>query len=141
MTSLVLVLCFFGGPDFSTGKAEARALLTKGQFKEAVARATALNKQMPDDLDTYALLVDGYRGLGKPEEAEKAADWMLRLRPTDIRSLRAAALLREDFGDLNGAMDMWIECRKRATFAGADTQKEISEHMARLDQKKKEIKK
>ena len=50
----------------------------------------------------YGFLVDAYAELGDYAEAEKAAQWMLDLRPGNVPGLTRAAYLRELFGDLDG---------------------------------------
>jgi tetratricopeptide (TPR) repeat protein len=92
--------------QFEEQKAYAQKLFGEGRAGEAVARAKVLNRMMADDLDVYALLVDGHRQLGNLDEAEKAANWMLHLRPSDPRSLMRAADLRVDFGMHDSALQL-----------------------------------
>jgi tetratricopeptide (TPR) repeat protein len=94
-------------PDnFTALKARAWALLGKHEFVQARDLAEKLNKRMPDDLQVYGFLTDAYVELGQYDEAEKACNWMLRLRPGNIPALTRAAYLRELFGDLEGALDL-----------------------------------
>ncbi len=79
--------------------------LGRHEFKRALVQATALNKKVPDDLLTYAFLVDANAELGNYKEAETASDWLLNLRPGTIPGLTRAAYLRELFGDIEGALD------------------------------------
>ena len=86
-------------------KARAWLLLGKHEFAQARQVALELNKRMPDDVLVYGFLTDANVELGSYEEAEKACNWMLKLRPGNIPGLTRAAFLRELFGDLDGAVE------------------------------------
>lgn len=86
----------------------ARLALLRGDARSAFDQATELNRITPDDLDIYALMVDAARALGMSEAAERAAQWMLNLRPDDVRSMLKTAAVRQDLGDLTGAEDMLV---------------------------------
>ncbi len=90
-------------------KAKAFADLLEGKYPEAQVQARRLNRRAPDDVEVYGYLVEAGRALGDQADAEKQANWMLRLRPQHRETLREAALLREDFGDKEGAIQMWNE--------------------------------
>ncbi len=60
---------------------------------------------MPDDVLVYGFLADANAELGNYDEAEKAVQWMLNLRPGNVPALTRTAYLRELFGDLDGAFD------------------------------------
>lgn len=92
------------------GNLEARRLqvwilLGQHEFQKAADAGEALNKQVPDDVLTYGLLSDAYVELGKYEQAEKATQWMLDLRPGNVPGLTRGAHLRELFGDHAGAVE------------------------------------
>lgn len=87
-------------------RAEVWVLLGKHEFAQALEKARALNKRMPDDILIYALLTDAAIEMGQYEEAEKAAQWSLDMRPGNIAGLTRAAYLRELFGDLDGAIEL-----------------------------------
>jgi tetratricopeptide (TPR) repeat protein len=94
-------------PDnFEARKVETWIALGKHEFARALALARALNKRTPDDMLGYALLTDACIETGNYEEAEKAAQWALDMRPGEISGLTRAAYLRELFGDLQGALDL-----------------------------------
>ncbi len=94
-------------PDNMEGlKVRAWALLGQHRFAEAHALATQINAKMPDDLMTYGLLTDANIELGRYDDAEKSAQWMLDLRPGNIPALTRAAYLRELFGDIEGAIEL-----------------------------------
>lgn len=87
-------------------KARAWALLGQHRFAEARDLARAINKRVPDDVFVYGLLTDAHAELGEYDEAERACQWMLDLRPGNVPALTRAAYLRELFGDLPGALDL-----------------------------------
>jgi tetratricopeptide (TPR) repeat protein len=81
-------------------------LLGKHEFGPALEKAKELNKKMPDDVMLYGFLTDANVELGNYEDAEKAAQWMLDLRPGNLPGMTRAAYLRELFGDLDGALEL-----------------------------------
>lgn len=87
-------------------RARVWILLGKHEFVQALEAAKALNKRVPDDLLVYAYLTDANAELGNYDEAEKAANWMLKLRPGNIAGLTRAAYLREIFGDIAGSLEL-----------------------------------
>lgn len=89
--------------------------LGRHDFATALAQATALNKKVPDDLMTYAFLVDANVELGNYDDAEKACDWLLNLRPGTIPGLTRAAYLRELFGDIEGSLDFMGKAYQRTS--------------------------
>ena len=94
-------------PDnYGALRARAWILLGKHEFAAALQLAKTLNKRMPDDLMIYGFLADANAELGNYNDAEKACNWMLKLRPGNIPALTRAAYLRELFGDLDGALEL-----------------------------------
>jgi tetratricopeptide (TPR) repeat protein len=94
-------------PDnFEALKVRTWSLLGQHRFAAALELATTLNRKVPDDLMVYGMLTDANVELGKYEDAEKAAQWMLNLRPGNIPALTRAAYLRELFGDVEGAIEL-----------------------------------
>jgi len=81
-------------------------LLGKHEFAAALEKAKELNKKMPDDVMLYGFLTDANVELGNYDDAEKAAQWMLNLRPGNLPGMTRAAYLRELFGDLDGALEL-----------------------------------
>lgn len=112
--------------------ADGQKALARGDAARALEIARALNRQTPDDLDPYGLIVDAARALGRTDEAEKAADWMIRLRPEDPRGLWRVASLREDFGDLEGAEQALLECYQRVPRTETAWRATLMRQMARL---------
>ena len=81
-------------------------LLGRHEFAAALNEATALNRQVPDDILVYGFLTDANVELGNYDAAEKSAQWMLDLRPGNLPALTRAAYLRELFGDSEGALEL-----------------------------------
>lgn len=95
-------------------KIQVWLLLGRHEFAAALAAATPLNQQAPDDVLIYGFLVDANAELGNYDAAEKAAQWMLNLRPGNLPGLTRAAYLRELFGDVEGAYEL-MEMAYQAT--------------------------
>lgn len=94
-------------PDnFDARRLETWIALGKHEFARALELARALSKSRPDDVLAYALLTDACVETGNYDEAEKAAQWALDMRPGDIPALTRAAYLRELFGDIQGSVDL-----------------------------------
>ena len=81
-------------------------LLGRHEFPRALEAAKALSKRVPDDVLVYGFLTDANAELGNYADAEKAAQWMLDLRPGNLPGLTRAAYLRELFGDVDGAFEL-----------------------------------
>jgi tetratricopeptide (TPR) repeat protein len=94
--------------DFEARKARVWLLLGRHEFARARDEARELNRIAPDDVQVYGFLVDAFVELGDYAEAEKAAQWMLDLRPGNVPGLTRAAYLREAFGDLEGALELMV---------------------------------
>ncbi len=94
-------------PDnFEARRIETWIALGKHEFAQALVLARALSKSRPDDVLAYALLTDACVETGNYDEAEKAAQWALDMRPGEISGLTRAAYLRELFGDIQGSVDL-----------------------------------
>ena len=104
-----------GDPDLRAGKVRVWALLGKHEFQQALKLARELNRRAPDDVIIYGLLTDAYVELGRYEEAEETAQWMLDLRPGNLPGLTRGAFLRELFGDIDGAVE-WMETAYSHTY-------------------------
>ena len=92
--------------NFEALKVRTWSLLGQHRFAEALALATTLNTKVPDDLMVYGMLTDANIELGKYDDAEKSAQWILDLRPGNIPALTRTAYLRELFGDIEGALEL-----------------------------------
>ncbi len=97
-------------PEWSTPSHESKkqalvALLTQKKYAEAARQAAELNRQVPDDIDVYGYLAEAQIELGQLAAAEENVDWMFRLRQPRVESLLLGARLRDQFGDVDGALD------------------------------------
>lgn len=81
-------------------------LLGRHEFPSALEAAKALNKKNPDDILVYGFMTDANAELGKYEDAEASAQWMLNLRAGNLPGMTRAAYLRELFGDVDGAYEL-----------------------------------
>jgi tetratricopeptide (TPR) repeat protein len=93
--------------DFELRKMEVEAMLARHRYAEALERAKKLNQETPDDVLGWGLVADAAMALGDYDLAEKSAQWMLRLRSTNVAGLERGARLREVFGDIEGARQFW----------------------------------
>ena len=64
----------------------------------------------------YGMLTDANIELGKYDDAEKSAQWMLDLRPGNIPAFTRTAYLRELFGDIEGAIELMQGAVNRMPF-------------------------
>jgi tetratricopeptide (TPR) repeat protein len=94
-------------PDnFESQRTQVSVLLAKHEYPAALEEARILNKRIPDDVMTYGLLTVANAEVGNYDDAEKAAQWMLNLRPGNLPALVNTAYLRELFGDPEGAYEV-----------------------------------
>ncbi|MBL8234389.1 MAG: tetratricopeptide repeat protein, partial [Bryobacterales bacterium] len=91
----------------------AELLLRQRHFTDALRFARKFNAAAPDELQGYALVVRACLALGCYAEAEKAAQWMLNLRPGDPESLAHGAMMREHWGDLEGAIEFFAQALQK----------------------------
>ncbi|HYP06265.1 MAG TPA: hypothetical protein VER03_08505, partial [Bryobacteraceae bacterium] len=94
--------------------------------------AKKLNKQAPDDIQVYGFLVDANVELGNYAEAEKAAQWMLDLRPGNAPGLTRAAYLRELYNDYDGALQLMQQSLQRTRREDTGDRAWILTHIGRL---------
>ncbi|MEZ5283204.1 MAG: tetratricopeptide repeat protein [Vicinamibacterales bacterium] len=121
-------------PDnFEALKVKTWALLGQHRFAEALAVATTLNRQVPDDLMVYGMLTDANIELGRYDDAEKSAQWMLDLRPGNIPALTRAAYLRELFGDIDGALELMRSAVNRMPFNENEDRAWVMTQIAHLE--------
>ena len=113
-------------------KLQVWILLGQHEFPRAVEAAERINKEMPDDVLVYGFLVDGYTELGRYPEAEKAAQWMLDIRPGNVPALTRASHLRELFGDHEGAVELMDTSYRRTADAEVEDRAWILTQIAHL---------
>ena len=99
-------LCAQEAVQYDALKVQARTYIAQGKPELALKIAEPLTKRAPDDIDIWYTVAQANRLLGKIEAAEKATQWMLDLRPDNLNGQHEAALLREIFNDLPGALDL-----------------------------------
>jgi tetratricopeptide (TPR) repeat protein len=113
-------------------KLQVWILLGQHEFPRAVEAAEAINREMPDDVLVYGFLTDGYTELGRYADAEKAAQWMLDIRPGNVPALTRAAHLRELFGDHEGAVELMDTSYRRTQDAEVEDRAWILTQIAHL---------
>ena len=132
-----LRLSFEKEPDNFEGlKAKTWLLLGRHQFAEALELAKKLNRQAPDDLQVNGFLVDANVELGNYAAAEKAAQWMLDLRPGNSPGLTRAAYLRELYGDIDGALLLMQQAFSRTRIDDRSDRAWLLSHIGKLLGKK-----
>ncbi len=119
--------------NFEALKVRTWLLLGRHEFAKALEAATVLNKRAPDDITVYGYLADANAELGNYNEAVKAAQWMLNLRPGNIAGLTRAAYLRELHGDLSGAMDLMHMAYDATPFQEAEDRAWLLTQIAHLE--------
>jgi tetratricopeptide (TPR) repeat protein len=92
--------------NFDGARIHVWLLLGKHEFSAALEAAKPLNQKTPDDIMLYGFLTDANVELGNYADAEKAAQWMLDLRPGNLPGMTRAAYLRELFGDVDGSLEL-----------------------------------
>ncbi len=90
--------------DFQTNITNASLLMTLHHFQDAKEIAGKIIGENPYSATAYGVLCDADVESGLYDEAVKACDRMLTLRP-DLRSYSRASYLRELHGDPEGAAD------------------------------------
>ncbi|MBV9612736.1 MAG: hypothetical protein JO091_09690 [Acidobacteriaceae bacterium] len=101
--------------DYEAQKLQVSVFLGKQQLANALALAKELNHKVPDDIAGWGLLVDVNVALGNYAEAERDAQWILDLRPGSSLGFEKAAILRDLFGDPEGAFEFFEESRRRTS--------------------------
>ncbi len=119
--------------NFEGMKVRVWSLLGQHRFAEAHAAATTLNAKVPDDLMVYGMLTDANIELGRYDDAEKSAQWMLDLRPGNIPALTRAAYLRELFGDIEGAIELMQSAFNRMPYQETEDRAWVLTQMAHLE--------
>ena len=91
--------------NFAAMKIQVTILLDRREYAQALEQARILNRRAPDDVAVWGYIAEAAIGLGDYDAAEKAAQWMLDLRPGNAPGLIEGAALRRLYGDLDGARD------------------------------------
>ena len=90
--------------DQTTLTLHATLLLTYHRFREALEEAKHAQESNPENADLYGVMTDAQVELGDYQEAIKAAQKMMNLRP-DSAAYSRASYLRALHGDLEGAIE------------------------------------
>jgi len=91
--------------DFQLQRTQVALMLSRHEFAQALEHASALNRRVPDDVMTYGYLAEAGIALGKYQDAETNAQWMMNLRPNNTPALLVGAKLRTLYGDSHGAIE------------------------------------
>ena len=91
--------------NFEAMQAHVALLLTEHRYHSALEEAQALNHRMPDAVLVWGYIAEAQVALGNYQQAEEAAQWMMNLRPGNLPAYLCGAALRQDWGDLEGALD------------------------------------
>ena len=92
-------------PDnFDALKLQSKLLVTYHRFGEALPVARRVIEQKPNDYEAYGVLADALVELGYYDEAKKAVQAMLDVRPYTASYARAS-YLRSLYGDTEGAIE------------------------------------
>ena len=122
-------------PDnYDARKLKVTILVGEGDLVGALKLAKELNRKVPDDIGTWGLLVDANMALGNYSDAERAAQWILDLRPGSSLGFVKAATLREHFGDIEGAIEFLEEAGRRTSQNDLDERAWLLTQDARLQQ-------
>lgn len=92
---------------------KSSVLLSQHDFEKALVCSQKAIQLNPYNAQIYGTLTDALVELGRYDEAVKAADKMVQIRP-DLRSYARISYMREIHGDVDGA----IEAMKMAVKAG-----------------------
>lgn len=118
--------------DYIAQRTAVAVLLAIHVDRDVLARVTELNRRFPDDVDTYALLIDAELALGRYAQAEQHTQRLLDLRPDNLPGLIRAAHLRELYGDWQGAIDCLNASLNRVTDDDAELRARLYTQLARL---------
>ena len=118
--------------NYEAQKLEVTVLLGRRDFAKALKLATELNHKVPDDIAGWGLVVDSRLALGNEKEAERAAQWILDLRPGSSLGFVKAAEVREQIGDLEGAIQFYEEAARRTAQTDFDERAWLLNQQARL---------
>ena len=104
---LLVASCLAADPTFEVRKSHIRALFEHADYPTALQEARALNRQWPDDIETYQILAATHLELGNYQDADETLQWMLDLRigKADLNGYWLLARFREVTGDAEGAIE------------------------------------
>ncbi len=123
-------------PDnYEARRLQVAVLLGREQPADALKLASALQIHNHDDIGIWGLLVDANIALGKLDDAERDAQWILDLRSGSSLGFTKAARIREITGDSEGAIEFYEEAARRTSPSDADERAWLLTQNARLQLK------
>ena len=121
-------------PDnFEAGQAHVALLLAEHRYRQALDEAQALNHRMPDAVLVWGYMAEADAALGDYDQAEKAAQWMMNLRPGNLPAFLCGAALRQDWGETDGALDFLSKALQQTPPLETEESAWIMTKMGRLD--------
>jgi tetratricopeptide (TPR) repeat protein len=121
-------------PDnFEAEQAHVALLLGEHKYRDALEEALALNHRMPDAVLVWGYMAAADAALGDYDQAEQSAQWMMNLRPGNLPAYLCGAALREDWGDINGALDFLSKALQLTPPLETEESAWILTRMARLE--------
>jgi tetratricopeptide (TPR) repeat protein len=124
---------FRASPDnFEGHKARVAILLARREDSAALDLAKKLHNQSPDDVQVWGMISDACLELGDYDQAENAAQWMLRLRRGNLPGMTRGAFLRIAFGDTEGALDWLTSVFKLTNATEVEERAWLLTHIARI---------
>ena len=118
--------------NFEAGQAHVALLLAEHRYHAALEEAQALNHRMPDAVLVWGYMADAEAALGNYKQAEDSAQWMMNLRPGNLPAYLTGAALRQDWGDIDGALDFLTKALQQTPPLETEEIAWILTRMARL---------
>ena len=118
--------------NFEAGQAHVALLLAEHRYRAALEEAQALNHRMPDAVLVWGYMADAEAALGDYKQAEESAQWMMNLRPGNLPAYLTGAALRQDWGDIDGALDFLTKALQQTPPLETEETAWILTRMARL---------
>jgi len=119
--------------NFEGEQAHVFVLIGERKYQQALAEAHALNRVTPDTVLVWGYMAQAEAALGDYDKAEEAAQWMMNLRPGNVPAYLVGASLREDWGDISGALDFFNRALQETPPLETEEAAWILTAMARLD--------
>lgn len=118
--------------NFEAEQAQVDLLLAERKYRDALEEARALNHRMPDAVLVWGYLAESEAALGDYQKAEEAAQWMMNLRPGNVPAYLTGAILRQEWGDIDGAEEFFGKALQQTPPFETEETAWILTRMARL---------
>lgn len=118
--------------NLAARRLQVSVLLGENQPERALKMAASLQDHNHDDISVWALLVDANLAVGRTDEAERDAQWILDLRSGSSLGFTKAAQTREATGDTEGAVEFYDEALRRTSPSDLDERCWLLTQEARL---------